>query len=132
MKRHSTGEYPPDWEEIAARVKEAAGWKCIRCGAPHDKESGHVLTIHHLDLNPSNNAWWNLAALCQRCHLHIQGKVVMERPWLYEHSEWFKPYVAGYYANLFGYPDDRDYVEKHKNWLIWFGSAGQTGPEPNE
>ncbi len=22
----------------------------------------------------------------------------MERPYIFEHAEWFKPYVAGYYA----------------------------------
>jgi hypothetical protein len=57
-----------------------------------------VLTVHHLDGNKLNCRWWNLAALCQRCHLQVQGKVRMERRWLHEHSEWFQPYVAGYYA----------------------------------
>jgi hypothetical protein len=29
----------------------------------------------------------------------IQAKVDVTRPWLmFEHSEWFKPYVAGWYA----------------------------------
>jgi len=28
-----------------------------------------VLTVAHLDQNPSNNAALNLRALCQRCHL---------------------------------------------------------------
>lgn len=57
-----------------------------------------VLTVHHLDGVKANCRWWNLAALCQRCHLQIQGKVRMERTWPWEHSEWFKPYVAGFYA----------------------------------
>jgi hypothetical protein len=57
-----------------------------------------VLTVHHLDGNKLNCRWWNLAALCQRCHLTIQGRVKLERPYFLEHSEWFKPYVAGYYA----------------------------------
>lgn len=57
-----------------------------------------MLTVHHLDLDKANCRWWNLAALCQRCHLSVQARVVMERPWMFEHSEWFKPYVAGYYA----------------------------------
>jgi hypothetical protein len=54
--------------------------------------------VHHLDEVKGNCRWWNLAALCQRCHLQIQGKVRMERVWAWEHSEWFKPYVAGFYA----------------------------------
>ena len=57
-----------------------------------------ILTVHHLDGDKLNCRWWNLAALCQRCHLTIQGKVKLPRPWLLDHSDWFKPYVAGYYA----------------------------------
>ena len=60
-----------------------------------------VLTVHHLDGNKGNSAWWNLAALCQVCHLQIQGKVKMEQIFMMEHSEWFKPYVAGYYAHKY-------------------------------
>lgn len=57
-----------------------------------------ILTVHHLDGNKLNCRWWNLVALCQRCHLEIQGKVHLHRPWPWPHSEWFRPYVAGYYA----------------------------------
>jgi hypothetical protein len=60
-----------------------------------------VLTVHHLRLGDDAKRdlrWWNLAALCQRCHLQIQGKVVMERIWPWPHSDWFKPYAAGWYA----------------------------------
>jgi hypothetical protein len=92
------GEYPSNWYKIAKRIKKAAGWKCVRCGHPHDVKSGHVLTVHHLDGDKSNCRWWNLAPLCQRCHLRIQGRVKMNQPFIYEHSEWFKPYVAGFYA----------------------------------
>lgn len=57
-----------------------------------------ILTVHHLDGDKRNCRWWNLAALCQRCHLTIQGRVVMARVWPWEHSDWFKLYVAGFYA----------------------------------
>lgn len=60
-----------------------------------------VLTVHHLDGDKANSAWWNLAVLCQRCHLEIQAKVVMERVYPHEHSEWFKPHAAGYYAEVY-------------------------------
>lgn len=99
MPRRSTGVYPPNWDQIATAVKDEAGWRCVRCGAPHINQNGERLTVHHLDLNPANCAWWNLPALCCRCHLQIQHKVVMERPWVMtEHNAWFQPYVAGYYA----------------------------------
>lgn len=57
-----------------------------------------ILTVHHLDARKWNCLWWNLAALCQRCHLQIQGKVRMAQTYPFEHAEWFKPYAAGYYA----------------------------------
>lgn len=97
--RPSTGEYPADWPEIARQVKDAAGWSCVRCHHPHDTASGHMLTVHHWDLDKSNCAWWNLLSLCQRCHLSIQHRVDHRRPWVMApHSGWFRPYVAGFYA----------------------------------
>lgn len=57
-----------------------------------------VLTVHHLNGVKGDLRWWNLAALCQRCHLTVQGRVVMDRVWPWEHSDWFKPYAAGWYA----------------------------------
>ena len=71
------GEYSADWKAIAAHVKEAAGWRCVRCGHAHEPATGYTLTVHHLTGDKANMRWWNLAPLCQRCHLHIQGKVVM-------------------------------------------------------
>ena len=91
--------YPADWREIANRVKDAAGWKCVRCGAEHIDQSGYRLTIHHLDMDPGNSRWWNLLPLCCVCHLQIQHKVDLTRPWVMtEHSEWIRPYIAGWYA----------------------------------
>lgn len=121
MPRPSIGEYPADWAEIATRVKDEAGWKCVRCHHAHDIPAGYMLTVHHLDLNKSNCAWWNLAALCQRCHLTIQGKVIMEQPYMFEHSEWFKPYVAGYYADKAGLPSDKEFVIAHIPELLNLG-----------
>lgn len=57
-----------------------------------------ILTVHHLNGIKHDCRWWNLVALCQRCHLSVQARVVMERPYHGEHSEWFRPYVAGFYA----------------------------------
>ena len=94
--------YPTNWKAIARQVKEEAGWACCRCGHAHDPVIGYTLTVHHLDLNPGNSEWWNLVPLCQRCHLSIQSRVVLDRPWVMtEHSEWFRPYVAGFYARKY-------------------------------
>lgn len=61
-----------------------------------------ILTVHHLDGNKANCEKWNLAALCQRCHLQIQGKVKMDQLFfaeLLDVSEWFKPHLEGYLAS---------------------------------
>ncbi len=57
-----------------------------------------ILTVHHFDGDKSNDAWWNTLALCQRCHLTIQSRVDPDIPFFFEHSEWAKPYIAGFYA----------------------------------
>ena len=54
-----------------------------------------MLTVHHLDLDKSNVEDWNLAALCQGCHLSVQGRVDMHQEYVFEHTEWMKPHVAG-------------------------------------
>src|SRR3972149_3338648 len=118
MPRKSTGTYPPNWPEISEQTKKDAGYKCVRCHHRHDIEAGYMLTVHHIDLNKSNCEWWNLAALCQRCHLHIQSKVIIERVYMFEHSEWFKPYVAGYYAFRYGLPHDKDFVIQNLEWIL--------------
>jgi len=70
-------------------------------------------------MDPANCVWWNLVALCQRCHLQIQAKVVMEQVWPFEHSEWFKPYAAGWYAYKYlGQQLSRAEVERHLDELL--------------
>jgi hypothetical protein len=60
-----------------------------------------ILTVHHLTGDKRDLRWWNLAALCQRCHLQIQGRVNMAQVYPHEHSKWFRPYAAGYYAAMY-------------------------------
>lgn len=119
-----SGSYPPEWPVIAKQVKDEAGWCCVRCEHPHDSATGHTLTVHHLDNDKSNCQWWNLAALCQKCHLRIQGKVIMQRQWYLPHSEWFRPYVAGYYAAVHELPADKDSVLAQVDQLIALGQRG--------
>lgn len=97
--RRFTGEYAANGKETRRAAREAAGNKCIRCGSPSVK--GRILTTHHFDGNKSNDQWWNLLALCQVCHLKVQGKVDPEIPFFLEHTDWIKPYVAGFYAHKY-------------------------------
>jgi len=94
--------YPENWPEIAKRIKDAAQWCCERRNHIHEVETGYVLTVHHLDGDKSNCSDWNLAALCQRCHLRIQGRVKMDQMFFAEIldvAEWFKPHLKGYLEN---------------------------------
>lgn len=92
--------YPPDeWAMLTAPDPEQIK---IRSESTLEVEaSWRILTVHHADGDKANLAWWNLLALCQVCHLEIQAKVVMERVYPWEHSSWFKPYVAAYYAHVY-------------------------------
>lgn len=88
--------YPPQWPIAAWFVKENAGWRCERCGVPHG-DVPNVLTVHHLDGNKWNLEWWNLVALCQRCHLRIQAKVdFYQDSFSGVHSEWMARHVEAY------------------------------------
>ena len=111
-----TNTYPEDWAEIANRIKCQANWKCERCKHPNEKSTGHVLTVHHMDGDKTNCSDWNLAALCQRCHLSIQGRVKMDQMFFTEIldvSEWFKPHLVGYLQSIHG----TDIVGVVKKWI---------------
>jgi 5-methylcytosine-specific restriction endonuclease McrA len=92
------GKYPPrsEWKKIRAEILARAGNKCERCKLPNGKQGWRdkagtfhevgwdfygcsekppgwraikiVLTIAHLDHDPTNNDPANLQALCQKCH----------------------------------------------------------------
>ena len=80
--------YPPDWSEIADRIKRAAHWRCEDCGHPHEPATGYTLTVHHLDGDKANCSWRNLVALCQRCHLRIQATWRPGQLWLFDPPRW--------------------------------------------
>lgn len=115
-------DYDSEWHEATDTPSTAAEWLT---GSETDLPAydvdafWRVLTTHHLDGDKANLAWWNLAALCQRCHLEIQSKVVMERVYPHEHSEWFRPYAAGYYAKVYLDEDlTREQVESRMDELL--------------
>lgn len=106
-KRTKQGDYPSYWPLMSKQVKAIEGWCCERCGVRNNEDSpdGTMLTVHHLDGNKMNCEWWNLAALCQRCHLRIQSRVDFYRETLDGvHSLWLARHIKGYNveALLFG------------------------------
>lgn len=88
----------PDWTayEHAGEGAAVAGFMVAQGFAI--EAAWRILTVHHLNERKHDLRWWNLAALCQRCHLTIQRKVTMEVAYPWDHSDWFKPHAAAWYA----------------------------------
>ena len=72
--------YPKNWDKISLDVRVKAGWRCEgspkfpECRAEHGREhpdtgSMVILTVGHLDHDPTNCDRSNLKAWCNRCHL---------------------------------------------------------------
>lgn len=120
--RHPKGEWTPCDERCTHAGPEriypdAADWS-PDMPEPERQAQWRVLTVHHLNGVKWDCRWWNLAALCQRCHLTIQGKVRLERPYDRPHTEWFKPHAAGYYASEGIVLFDRAGSEPTREWVM--------------
>lgn len=105
------------------------------CTHPRDGKL-RILTVHHLTGQKDDNRWWNLLALCQSCHLTIQGKVIPEQAYLHPHSAWFVPYVCGFYAATIGRLEitrAEAEADPHR-WLAlgqpWLYEPGTVDPNP--
>lgn len=73
--------YPPDWREVAAKMKLAANFCCQRCGARHGEQTTNrygqpvavQIGVAHLDHDV-----WNprarLAVLCRQCHIRYDAR----------------------------------------------------------
>jgi hypothetical protein len=99
------GSQPFDATNLAAQLTDELGYEVAHEAQAQAVIRGRlveaqwrILTVHHLNRIKHDLRWWNLCALCQRCHLTIQSKVYLERPWYREHTEWFKPHAAAWYA----------------------------------
>lgn len=83
--------YPSNWKEISEIIRFGrAKNRCENCGAiNHSWVNKHtrkicfpeedfaiqiVLTVAHLDHDPTNNDFNNLKALCQKCHNSYDGQ----------------------------------------------------------
>ena len=116
------GDYPADWPRLAEEAKARAGWRCERCRHPaegpwrvfgnpslaspcdalcrHPRDGRQrVLTVHHLDFDKANCAPWNLAVLCQVCHLAVQGRgPITQLPFEALMEDWLRPHLEGLLA----------------------------------
>jgi 5-methylcytosine-specific restriction endonuclease McrA len=81
--------YSKHWKAIRANILARAHYCCEFCSVPNlshistpeelrywsrKKPVTIVLTIAHLDHDPTNNDPENLKALCQKCHLTYDAK----------------------------------------------------------
>ena len=67
MNKTTKALYPPNWKQLASDLIMERGEVCENCLRPATFKI--VLTVHHLDHDPSNNHFSNLKVLCQACHL---------------------------------------------------------------
>lgn len=80
IRPEARGLYPDNWRELSKRIRfERAQNRCEWCGAENYQlhpvtGSKVILTVAHVDHDPTNNDEANLAALCQRCHLRHDAK----------------------------------------------------------
>lgn len=77
MRPETKALYPDNWDEISRACIVAANYTCQECGY-HSLTGNKVLTTHHKDYDPSNNAKSNLVCLCQGCHLRRQARELSE------------------------------------------------------
>ena len=88
--------YPDNWDEIAKGIKDKNHWKCERCGVLHDPLNGYTMTVHHLIPDTFLIDSWNLACLCQRCHLTVQDRIDMDTIYLLKYTNWLSHHLGGY------------------------------------
>ena len=79
IRPENKDKYPANWKEIRAEILKRAKNQCEFCGVANysihpTTNSKVVLTIAHLDHNPSNCDPSNLRALCQKCHNSYDAK----------------------------------------------------------
>jgi len=73
MRKETKELYPGYWLILRTAIIKRNSKVCADCGA----RKGHtykVLTVHHIDYDPSNNSLANLVVLCQGCHLRRQAR----------------------------------------------------------
>lgn len=72
------GLYPENWTEVTVWLKGRVDRHCEVCGEKFNGEPGRCLTVHHLDLDRSNNRHWNLIVVCYGCKDGLENSFIME------------------------------------------------------
>lgn len=69
--------YPKNFSKFANSIKAIAKWKCEECGLDLSGDR-HLLHVHHIDYDKSNNHPSNLQVLCIRCHAEKDGHSILK------------------------------------------------------
>jgi len=78
IKAENKALYPKDWKLVSKRIRTERGNKCEQCGAVYREANPFndlptILTVAHLDHDPTNCAEDNLKCLCTVCHLQYDA-----------------------------------------------------------
>ncbi len=73
IKPEKRALYSEDWERISRSVRDRAGDMCEMCGVRNKQVNPRtdalvILTVHHINGDPTDNRRMNLIALCQEHH----------------------------------------------------------------
>ena len=96
---HGEGNEPylPEFNKILKeKIRRRDGHKCMLCGITehdHIKETGKVLSIHHIDYDKKNNNEHNLITLCTKCNLKVNKNIEY---WI----EYFTRAISSIYSKL--------------------------------
>ncbi len=61
-----SGDYSPNWSDIACSIKEQRRWRCETCG--FEAYGSSLIQVHHINRNKTDNSVANLQVLCAACH----------------------------------------------------------------
>ena len=72
--------------------------KCEKCGVENGKKiegkkGKIILTVAHIDQNPTNNSLDNLLALCQRCHFALDKPFNLKKRWITKRKKSIPKYL---------------------------------------
>lgn len=68
-----------EWRPVDDRASAAVNQCLEDLRGPAGRLTRIIITVHHVDGDPTNNATDNLRALCQRCHLRADLQLRLER-----------------------------------------------------
>ncbi len=110
------------WPATRCRASRLLAGDFLPCQTPHPKPR-RVRAWASYPVVSDGVPWSGGAEPCtQGKPVSSPASILPERPWLWEHSEWFQPYAAGFYAHYYGDADvTRTEAEERLDELLLLG-----------